>query len=121
MSSQFNRGGVESQDKNCSKECFLNYCGYYHRRNEDSLTHTSSPTKDSIYTSLAKFEIYETFVNAGYRSYINPAAEAKKLVMMGQYALLDGKEIEDHYKDDFVLVNKYVDKYYPKDTIIPKI
>lgn len=99
----------------CHRECFIPYIGYYYRNNSESLTHKASLTKTCIYESLAEFEIYETIHNAGYRCYINPANLAVDLVLKGEYGLLDGKEIEEKYAEDFALLNKYVDKYYPKE------
>lgn len=99
----------------CKKECFLPYIGYFYRDNNTSLTHMASHTKNDIYNALAMFEIYETIHNAGYRCYINPVELAVDLVLKGEYGLLDGKEIEEKYAEDFALLNRYVDKYYPED------
>lgn len=105
----------------CRRECFIPYIGYFYRKRENSLTHKASNTKNMIYESLAEFEIYETIHNAGYRCYINPVELAIDLVLKGEYGLLDGKEIEEKYAEDFALLNRYVDKYYPKEMEDKKI
>ena len=69
-------------------------------------------TKTTIYYNLAVFEIYETIVNAGYQSHINPGELARDLVLQGKYGMLDGNEIEENYKEEFAELNKFVDKYY---------
>lgn len=103
-------------DSHCGKICFIPYIGYFYRKNNNSLTQTASKTKTEIYNSLCKFEIYEMIHDAGYHiKNINPIGEAVDLVLKGEYGLLDGKEIEEKYAEDFALLNKYVDKYYPED------
>ena len=99
----------------CRREVFIPYIGYYYRNNPSSLTHTSSATKTTLYYSLAMFNIHETIIDAGYKSHIDPVFLSKDLVLQGEHGLLDGQEIEEKFKDDFNLLNTYVDKYYPKE------
>ena len=100
----------------CRREVFIPYIGYYYRSNPNSLTHTCSPTKTAIYNGLAMFEVHESITDAGYESHIDPVFLSKDLVLQGEHGLLDGQEIEEKFKDDFNLLNVYVDKYYPKET-----
>lgn len=95
----------------CNRECFTDYCGYFYRKNNASLTHSASFTKETIYNSLAHFEIYEIFMNDGYECNFNPVDESRKLIHMGEYGLLNSEEINAKYFEDFILLNKYVDKY----------
>ena len=99
---------------NCNRECFINHCGYFYRQNESSLTHKASTTKEALYGSLAYFEIHDIFKKYGYESGLDVADKALELVLMAKHNLLDGNEIKEKYLDDFNLLNKYINKYYPE-------
>ena len=94
--------------------CYIPFVGYNYIINQNSLTHTITSTKQTIYTSLAQFELFEIFKEKGYNVNINPIILADRLIRMGEYKLFNWQEIEEKYLEDFNLLNKYIDKYYPE-------
>ena len=95
----------------CDKECFIDYCGYFYRRNENSLTHTASSTKNAIFQAITMFEIYEIFKKYGFDCGIDPVDVAQEAVLLGKHGLLDINEV-NKIPNEFNLLNKYVDKYW---------